>query len=163
MTRHYTKLKSEGGVLPDVLVVDGGKGQLSVARTVLLELQVAGVVLLAVAKGPHRKAGLETVYLSLNGETHQLQLNPLMLLLIQRIRDEAHRFAITAHRNKRAASRTTSSLEQVHGIGKGRRIKLLQYFGGLQEILLASVDELAKVPGIDRALAERLYEALHGK
>lgn len=161
LTRHYTRLKSEGGVLPDVLLVDGGKGQLSSARAVFEELQIEGVILLAVAKGPGRKAGLETVYISSNGRTNVLQVNPLAHLLIQQCRDEAHRFAIRAHRNKRALKRKTSTLESIAGIGKERRLKLLQYFGGLQEISVASIEELAKVPGISRALAERLYESLH--
>jgi len=162
LTRHYTRLKSEGGVLPDILIVDGGKGQLSVARSVLKELQVAGVIMLAVAKGPQRKAGLETVFLASNGDTLTLQLSALALQLIQQIRDEAHRFAITAHRKQLASRRKTSTLENVSGIGAKRRQKLLQYFGGLQEIHQASVEELAKVPGMSYPLAERLYEALHG-
>ena len=163
LTRHYTRLKSEGGTLPDILIVDGGKGQMTQARQVLEELQVAGVTLLAVAKGPQRKAGLETVFLSTNGQAKKLELSEKALLLIQQIRDEAHRFAISAHRKARAKRRKVSSLEDISGIGNKRRIKLLQYFGGLQEILQANVDTLAKVPGINRALAERLYEALHGK
>ncbi len=162
LTRHYTRLKSEGRALPDILIVDGGKGQLSVGNAVLNELQVAGVVLLAVAKGPERKAGLERVYLSSNGKSIELQLNNLALLLIQQIRDEAHRFAITAHRKLRSKRRQTSTLVEVAGIGNKRRLALLQHFGGLQEIQQASVEELAKVPGIHQALAERLFEALHG-
>lgn len=162
LTRHYTRLKSEGGLLPDILLIDGGKGQLGCARAVLDELQVVGVTLLSVAKGPERKVGLETVYLSAYGKITQLALAPSALLLIQQCRDEAHRFAITAHRKKRAHRRQTSTLENIEGIGKERRIKLLHYFGGLQEILQASIEELAKVPGISHALAERLYETLHG-
>lgn len=163
LTRHYTRLKSEGKALPDILLVDGGKGQLGCARSVLEELQVVGVTLLAVAKGPKRKAGLETVYLSLNGTTQMLQLKPSALLLIQQCRDEAHRFAIKAQRKQSSSRRTTSSLELIEGIGKVRRQKLLQYFGGLQEVKAASVEELAKVPGISLALAESLYAELHGK
>jgi excinuclease ABC subunit C len=162
LTRRYTRLKSEGGALSDILLVDGGKGQLSSARAVLEELQVAGVTLMAVAKGPARKAGLETVYISSNGDTHRLELSPTALHLIQQCRDEAHRFAIAAHRKQRARKRQQSTLEFIEGIGKGRRLKLLQYFGGLQEIKQANVDELAKVPGISRALAERIYETLQG-
>jgi excinuclease ABC subunit C len=163
LTRHYTRLKLEAKILPDILLIDGGKGQLACARAVLEELQVTGVILLAVAKGPQRKPGLETVYLSTNGEAKELQLAPNALHLIQQCRDEAHRFAITAHRKQRALKRKTSSLEFVEGIGKIRRHKLLQYFGGLQEISQASVEELAKVPGISHSLAERLYEKLHGR
>jgi len=162
LTRHYTWLKSEAGQLPDVLIVDGGKGQLSSAKRVLEELQVEGIILLAVAKGPQRKAGLETIFLSSNDQTLRLQLSTPALHLIQQIRDEAHRFAITAHRKQLARKRRTSTLEDVPGIGAERRQKLLQYFGGLQEIYTASAEELAKVPGISLSLAERLYESLHG-
>jgi len=161
LTRRYTRLKSEGGMLPDVLLVDGGKGQLNIAKAVLEELQVPGVVLLAVAKGPERKAGLETIYLSSNGQILKVQPDLLALHLIQQIRDEAHRFAITAHRKKLGRRRSTSTLEDIPGIGQKRRQSLLQHFGGLPELLQASVEELAKAPGINQALAERLYEALH--
>lgn len=163
LTRHFTRLKSESAVLPDVLIVDGGKGQLNIAKAVLEECQVPGVVLLAVAKGPERKAGLETVYLSSNGSIKQVKPSDHALHLIQQIRDEAHRFAITAHRKRIARRRSTSTLEEVPGIGSKRRQSLLQYFGGLPEILQASIEELAKVPGINHGLAERLYEALHGQ
>jgi len=163
LTRHFTRLKSEGKTLPDVLLVDGGKGQLNIAKAVLEECQVFGIVLLAVAKGPERKAGLETVYLSSNDKVIQLQLNAAALLLIQQIRDEAHRFAITAHRKRIAHSRSTSTLERVPGMGSKRCQSLLQYFGGLPEILQASIEELAKAPGISQGLAGRLYEILHGQ
>lgn len=163
LTRHYTRLKSEGKLLPEVLIVDGGKGQLAVAQTALEELQVVGPVLLAVAKGPQRKAELETIYIFSNGKRVKLQVGSLALRLIQQIRDEAHRFAITAHRKQRARQRKASVLEKVAGIGSKRRQNLLQYFGGLKEISKASVETLAKTPGLNRALAERLYEALHGR
>ncbi len=162
LSRHYTRIKSEGKPLPDVLIVDGGKGQLSIARAVLEELQIIGIILLAIAKGPLRKPGLETVYLASNGDTFELELKQSALHLVQQIRDEAHRFAITAHRKQRAEKRKISSLEAIGGIGQKRRQNLLQHFGGLREISLANVDELAKVPGISQALAERLYEVLHG-
>lgn len=163
LTRHYARLKSEGSILPDICIVDGGKGQMAVAKSVLEELQVIGVVLLAIAKGPGRKAGLETVYWSFNDQAVKLQLTSQALHMLQQVRDEAHRFAIKAHQKRRAKKRKTSTLEQVLGIGEKRRLKLLQYFGGLQELLQASVEELVKVPGINRSLAERLYETLHGK
>ncbi len=163
LTRHFTRLKSESSILPDILIVDGGKGQLNIAKGVLEECQVPGVILLAVAKGPERKAGLETVYLASNDKILTLQPSLPALHLIQQIRDEAHRFAITAHRKRIAQRRRTSTLEEVPGIGKKRRQSLLQHFGGLPEILEASVEALSKVPGINRALAERLYEVLHGQ
>jgi excinuclease ABC subunit C len=162
LTRHFTRLKSESKGLPDVLLVDGGKGQLNIAKAVLEECQAQGVILLGVAKGPERKAGLETVYLSSNGKIIQLQPNAAALLLIQQIRDEAHRFAITAHRKRIAHLRSTSTLEKVSGIGSKRRQNLLQHFGGLSEIMQASIEELGKAPGINQGLAERLYEVLHG-
>jgi excinuclease ABC subunit C len=162
LTRHFTRLKSESAVLPDVLLVDGGKGQLNIAKAVLTECQVSGVSLLAVAKGPGRKAGLETIYFASNNKIIELQPNLLALHLIQQIRDEAHRFAIKAHRKRIARPRSTSTLEEVPGIGGKRRQNLLQHFGGLPEILGASIEELAKVPGINQGLAKRLYERLHG-
>ncbi len=199
LTRHYTRLKSEGGILPDILFIDGGKGQLSVAQAVLNELQVTAVLLIGIAKGPGRKPGLETLHFSpitqnhVNGNpinqdyssqnhvspnhinlnnshsrhNHQgpltLPENSPALHLIQQIRDEAHRFAITAHRKQRAKRGIHSRLEDIPGIGKERRIALLKQFGGLQEVLKASMEELTKVPGISKGLAKRLYQALHGE
>ena len=147
LTRHFGRLKLESKPLPDVLLVDGGKGQLNIAKGVLAQFEVSGVVLLAVAKGPQRKPGLETVYLSSDDKVIHLQPTPLALLLIQQIRD----------------SRSKSTLEKVPGIGTKRCQSLLQYFGGLSEILQASIEELANVPGVSQALAERLYEVLHGQ
>jgi excinuclease ABC subunit C len=162
LTRHYTRLKLEGGTLPDILFVDGGKGQLSCARAVLEELQVAGLSIVAIAKGEQRKPGLETLYVARNGTALMVKPNALALTVIQRIRDEAHRFAITAHRKKRAQKRVRSVLEDIKGIGKARRNAILKYFGGLQEVLKANREELAKVPGVNQALAQRIYESLHG-
>ncbi len=165
LTRRYTRLKAEGGLLPDILVIDGGKGQVGVAVAVLQELQVSGLMILGISKGPARKAGLEHLHLYVEGEIKQLApwdaANPAFHL-IQQIRDEAHRFAIHAHRNKRAKTRLHSVLEDIPGIGKQRRLALLRYFGGLQEVRNAGVEELAKVPGISSQLAEHIYIALHG-
>lgn len=163
LTRRYTRLKEENGTLPDILMIDGGKGQLSQAEQVMRELQVAGVTLLAVAKGPSRKAGLETLYLSSRGSPITISNDSPALHLIQRIRDEAHRFAISLHRKQRGKKTIRSSLEDIPGIGKAKRMAILQHFGGLQEVLQASVDELAKVPGISYELAERIYQTLHGE
>lgn len=160
--RRYTRLKSEGGILPDLLIIDGGKGQLSQAEHVLRELQVPGVVLLGIAKGPHRKAGLENLYLSSSGSPIKLPKESPALHLIQQIRDEAHRFAITAHRKQRTKKKLGSRLEDIPGIGKTRRMALLKQFGGLQELERASFEEIAKVPGIHKELAKRIYHALHG-
>lgn len=162
LTRHFGRLKTECAVMPDVLIIDGGKGQLSVARKILSELGILDVALLAVAKGEGRKSGLETVYRWDGARIQKIMLDPLSFQLILKCRDEAHRFAITAHRNQRGKRLKTSSLEKISGIGHQRRQNLLHYFGGLQEIEEASVEELAKVPGINDSLALRLYQALHG-
>lgn len=162
LTRHYTRLKQVENLLPDVLIIDGGKGQLAIAEQVLEELQVSGVILLAVAKGPGRKPGLETLYISGHSQPLLLAADSNVLHLIQRIRDEAHRFAITGHRQKRAKTRTTSRLEEVAGIGPKRRRDLLKHFGGLQGLRLASVEDMRKVPGINQDLAQRLYDLWHG-
>lgn len=162
LTRRYTRLKSEGGNLPDLLFIDGGKGQLKVAESVLRELQVAGVTTLSIAKGRQRKPGLETLFVTSKGEELDLPPDSKAFHLIQQIRDEAHRFAITAHRAQRAKKRVHSRLEDIPGVGKSRRVALLKQFGGLQEVMRASEADLAKVPGISQNLAKRIYEALHG-
>jgi len=161
LTRRYTRLKKGEGLVPDVLFIDGGKGQLHEAEKVLEELQVEGVVLVGVAKGPTRKPGLEQLFLS--GRRAPLILSPdsPALLLIQQIRDEAHRFAITGHRQRRARIRNTSVLESIPGLGAKRRQQLMKQFGGLQGVSRAGVEDLASVRGISRELAERIYALLH--
>lgn len=161
IARRYTKLKAGEGILPDVLFIDGGKGQLHQAEQVLEELQVTGVTLVAIAKGIGRKPGLETLYFS--GEDHPLNLSPdsLALHVIQQIRDEAHRFAITAHRKRRSKARSRSILDDVPGVGPRRRRELLRQFGGIQELQRASVEDIAKIPGISVSLAQRIYDILH--
>lgn len=161
LSRRYAKLKTANGLLPDVIMIDGGKGQLSVAEKVLEEIQVSGVILMSIAKGEGRKPGLETVHIS--GENKPLCLAPdsQALHVIQQIRDEAHRFAITGHRKRRAKSRNKSFLENIVGIGAKRRRDLLNYFGGLQEIKGASAEEIAKTPGISKEIAQRIYDLLH--
>lgn len=160
LSRRYTAIKTEEGKLPDILIIDGGKGQLKQAEKVLEELQIVGIAVLAIAKGPTRKSGLETLFLS--GKTNPLSVNPesASFHLIQHIRDEAHRFAITAHRGQRAKNRHTSILENIPGIGTKRRRELLRLFGGLQELKRASVEDLEQVPGINKELAIRIYQAL---
>lgn len=161
LTRRYTRLKKGEGLVPDVLFIDGGKGQLHEAEKVLEELQVEGVVLVGVAKGPTRKPGLEQLFLF--GRRAPLILSPdsPALLLIQQIRDEAHRFAITGHRQRRARVRNTSILESIPGLGAKRRQQLMKQFGGLQGVSRAGVEDLASVRGISRELAERIYALLH--
>ncbi len=161
LQRRYTRLKKGEGKIPDILLIDGGKGQLSQAVDVLEELQIQGVTLLGVAKGVTRKAGLETLILAgSDTEIHPKQ-DSAGLHLIQHIRDEAHRFAITAHRQRRSKSRNTSPLEGIPGVGPKRRRQLLNHFGGWQEISRASQEDLAKVKGISEKVAEAIYTALH--
>lgn len=162
LTRHYTRVKAGGCPQPDVLFIDGGKGQLSVAEAVLEEVQVSGVILVGVAKGPSRKPGMETLFIAGQNDVWVLPSGSPVLHLIQQIRDEAHRFAITGHRKKRAKIRTTSRLQEIPGIGPKRRREVLQHFGGMQGVLKASIEELAKAPGISLDLAKRLYDGLHG-
>lgn len=161
LTRRYTRLKKGEGKLPDILFIDGGKGQLTQAREVMAELAVSEVILVGVAKGPERKAGLETLYLSGHSEPIILSPDSPALHLIQQIRDEAHRFAITGHRQRRAKARGKSPLEGIPGVGAKRRRDLLNQFGGWQEVERAGVDDLAKVKGISQELAQRIYDAFH--
>jgi excinuclease ABC subunit C len=163
LTRRYTRLKKGEGVVPDVLLIDGGKGQLHEAEKVLEELQVEGVLVASVAKGPTRKPGLEQVFLSGRGAPLILPQDSPALHLIQQIRDEAHRFAITGHRQRRAKARNTSPLEEVPGLGPKRRQALLKHFGGLQGVTRAGVEDLASVPGISSELAQRIYGLFHAE
>lgn len=160
LSRRYQRLKSGEGRLPDILFIDGGKGQLAQAVAVLEELGVAGVTLIGIAKGEGRKPGLETLHFA-DGADLQLQADSPALHLIQHIRDEAHRFAITGHRARRGKARKRSTLEDVPGVGPKKRRDLIQHFGGLQEVARASVKDLAGVPGIGLTLAQTIYDALH--
>ena len=163
LSRRFKKAAEGEGKLPDILLVDGGKGQLNMAREVLEELAVPELILLGVAKGVTRKPGLETLYL--NDAAHEFTLpgDSPALHLIQQVRDEAHRFAITGHRARRGKARTTSTLEGIAGVGPKRRRELLKHFGGLQELCRASLDEIAKAPGISKKLAESIYASLHSE
>ncbi|OOG22350.1 excinuclease ABC subunit C [Thioalkalivibrio denitrificans] len=160
--RRYTRLRKGEGRVPDVLFIDGGKGQVAQAVDVLEELQVPNVTVVGVAKGADRRPGLETLVLS-DPDRPSIILPPgsRALHLIQQIRDEAHRFAITGHRQRRARARTESPLEQIPGMGPKRRQQLLRHFGGLQGVSRAGVTELSKVPGISRKLAQQIYERFH--
>ena len=160
LNRRYTRLKKGEGRVPDILLIDGGKGQLKEAEKMMEELQVSGVLLVGVAKGPTRKAGLESLFMPGSEEIVLSPDNP-GLHLIQHIRDESHRFAITAHRNRRDKKRKESSLEQIDGVGPKRRRALLRHFGGLARIESAASEELAKVEGISRKLADHIYANLH--
>lgn len=159
--RRYKKLKGGEGRIPDLLVIDGGKGQLKVAEKVLEELQIDGVSVTAVAKGPTRKPGLENLFVSgRKGAIRPGRQSP-GLLLLQKIRDEAHRFAIAGHRRRRAKTRVTSSLQEIPGVGNKRRQALLRHLGGLQEVRRAGIDDLARVPGIGSDLARKIYNHYH--
>lgn len=161
LTRRYTRLQNGEGKLPDVLLIDGGKGQLGKAIEVLAELGVQGVLLIGVAKGTTRKAGFETLFDGETGAEIVLPGDSPALHLIQHIRDESHRFAITGHKQRRDKKRKTSTLEDVPGIGANRRRELLRHFGGLQEVQNASINDLAKVNGISQRLAEEIYAFFH--
>lgn len=151
----------EQGVMPDVLLIDGGEGQLSQARDVLKQLDITSVCIVGVSKGPERKAGEETLVLA-DGRHLKPGADSMALQLIQQVRDEAHRFAITGHRGRRQKARDTSTLENIEGIGAKRRSSLLKHFGGLSGLKGAGVEEIARVDGINQALAERIYASLHG-
>jgi excinuclease ABC subunit C len=161
LTRRYTKLKTDNQLLPDLIIVDGGKGQLNIAIDVLESLQVSGVILLGVAKGPTRKAGVERLFVAGRDVDIQLDVAHPARHLIQFIRDEAHRFAITSHRKARAKNRLQSVLDKITGVGKKRKTDLLNHFGGLQALKAASAEEIAKVKGISRVLAKFIYDTLH--
>lgn len=163
LTRRYRRVKEGDGKLPDLLLLDGGKGQLSAAAGVMQELQVAGVKLVAVAKGRERKPGQEQLFLSGSNRATILPPTSAGLLLIQQIRDEAHRFAIAGHRARRGKTRTNSTIERIPGIGGKRRQALLKNFGGLREVARAGVEDLARVPGISPELAQKIYDAFHGE
>jgi excinuclease ABC subunit C len=161
LRRRYTRLKQGEGKLPDVLVIDGGPGQVSRAEAVLEALQVDDVTVLGIAKGPSRKAGLERFLVG--GAEVRLPPQGEADLLLQQIRDEAHRFAITGHRQRRQKARRQSALDGIPGVGPKRRRELLSHFGAVAALKGASIEEIAKVPGINRKLAQDIYGALHGE
>ena len=165
LTRRYGGLKEaaangETVVWPDVVLIDGGKGQVSMAMQVWADLGL-NITILGIAKGPERKAGLEELILPQTGEIFRLPDNHPALHLLQTVRDESHRFAITGHRKKRAKARVQSSLLEIPGVGATRRKNLLTRFGGLRGIMAASKDDIAQVEGISNSLAQKIYDALH--
>ena len=166
LTRRYTRLLKEQRDMPDILFIDGGKGQIGVALEVMSELQIDSVNVVGVSKGPDRRPGDETLILCRDEEQggrreRQLTSDSPSLLLIQQIRDEAHRFAITGHRGKRAKKRQSSVLEDIKGLGPKRRKQLLTHFGGLRRLQKAGVEDISSVPGISHDLASKVYDELH--
>ena len=161
LQRRYTRVKKGEVPMPDVLFVDGGKGQLTQAMQVLADLELDWLTVVGVAKGRARRPGAEQLFVPGSDEPLPLPPDSSALLLIQQIRDEAHRFAITGHRQRRAKTRRTSKLEAIPGLGPKKRRELLRQFGGLQGVTGAGIDDLVKVHGIGRSLAETIYNALH--
>jgi len=158
--RRYQRVLKEEGKLPDVLLIDGGKGQLSSATEVMRELQISNVMLVGIAKGEGRKPGLETLFIEGQSVGIKLAANSVAMHLVQQIRDEAHRFAITGHRARRAKAQTQSVLQDIPGVGAKRRQALLKHFGGLQGIQQAGVKDISKVAGINDELAKKIYHFL---
>ncbi|MEJ2454997.1 MAG: excinuclease ABC subunit UvrC [Candidatus Thiodiazotropha sp.] len=163
LERRYRRVKRGEVPLPDLLFIDGGKGQLSAVHAILQDLGVSGLTLIGVAKGADRKAGMEQLFLLGRSAPIILPPDSPALHLIQQIRDEAHRFAITAHRQRRSKKRNRSVLEEIPGIGPKRRQRLLKQFGGLQELSRAGIEDLASVEGVSETLAEQIYHAFHDK
>jgi len=160
LKRRYTRVVKEEAVLPDLIVVDGGKGQLSQAIEVMQELNLTEIPLLGIAKGPSRRVGYEDWHMAWNGKTIQPPADSVAGHLVQKIRDEAHRFAIAGHRARRQKTMKKSQLEEISGIGAGKRRALLQFFGGLQGVRDASIDQLQRVNGINKKLAKLIYSSL---
>jgi excinuclease ABC subunit C len=152
----------ESGEWPDLVLVDGGRGQLNAARNVLEELGVEDVPMVGVAKGPHHGREGREVFHLLDGREITLPVNHPVLFYLQRLRDEAHRFAIGAHRQKRAKSATVSSLDEVPGIGPARKKALLMHFGTARAVRNASLEDLMRVPGVSSAVAQTVYDHYHG-
>lgn len=161
VSRRYQRIKQGEIEAPDILFIDGGKGQVNAVREVLRELGMNSIRTVGVAKGHDRKPGMETLFPAGSSDAIILPSHSPALLLIQQIRDEAHRFAITGHRQRRAKARKQSTLDDIAGLGPKRRQQLLRQFGGLREISRAGVDALSSVEGISAQLAKRIYETFH--
>jgi excinuclease ABC subunit C len=162
LQRRYKRVLAGEGRLPDLLLIDGGPGQLSTAAGIIEELGVEGVTLLGVAKGADRRPGMEQLFLLGRSAALILPADSQALHLVQQIRDEAHRFAITGHRQRRGKAKTRSVLEDISGIGPKRRARLLKQFGGLQGLSRAGIEDISTVEGISEKLAQEIYAAFHG-
>jgi excinuclease ABC subunit C len=161
LARRYERVTAEGGKIPDLVLIDGGKGQVGAAKSALVEMGLNDVAVIGVSKGPERKPGMEELVIESEARTLQLPPSHPGLHLIQAIRDEAHRFAVVGHRARRGKARTRSELNEIPGIGAKRRQALIEHFGGLRGVQAAAIDDIAKVEGISRPLAERIYRHLH--
>ena len=162
LDRRYRRVLTGEGRLPDILLIDGGLGQLAVAGEIMAELGVEGVLLLGVAKGPDRRPGMEQLLLLGRSTPLILPADSPALHLVQQIRDEAHRFAITGHRQRRGKAKKRSILEDISGIGPKRRARLLKQFGGLQGLARAGIEDISTVEGVSEKLAQEIYAAFHG-
>jgi excinuclease ABC subunit C len=162
LERRYKRVLAGEGRLPDILLIDGGLGQLTVAGDIMAELGVEGVLLLGVAKGPDRRPGMEQLFLLGRSAALILPADSPALHLVQQIRDEAHRFAITGHRQRRGKAKKRSVLEDINGIGPKRRARLLKQFGGLQGLSRAGIEDISTVEGVSEKLAQEIYAAFHG-
>ena len=162
LQRRYRRMLAGEGQRPDILLIDGGQGQLSAAAEIMADLGVEGVLLLGVAKGPDRRPGMEQLFLLARSAPLILPADSQALHLVQQIRDEAHRFAITGHRQRRGKAKKRSVLEDIKGIGPKRRARLLKQFGGLQGLSRAGVEDITTVDGISETLAQEIYAAFHG-
>ncbi|MGZ5651867.1 MAG: helix-hairpin-helix domain-containing protein, partial [Usitatibacter sp.] len=162
LEKRYRKLADDGeGKTPDLILIDGGLGQLNAAQSIMGDLGLHMIRMIGVAKGVERKPGNEQLFIAGEDEPRRLPSDHPALHLIQQVRDEAHRFAISGHRAKRGKARTASRLQEISSVGPRRRQALLEHFGGLQGVLAASIDDLSRVEGISRKLAERIYQELH--
>jgi len=159
--RRYQKIKSGEELMPDILFLDGGKGQLSSCMSILKDLSIKNITVIAVAKGKSRKPGMEQLFLTTQAEPINLAADSPALHLIQRIRDEAHRFAITGHRQKRKINRKRSLLDGIEGLGPVRKRELLKQFGGIHGVMKAGIEDLVKIDGISKAMSIRIFNNLH--
>jgi len=163
LSRRYEKVQAGEGKLPDLLLIDGGKGQVGVAHQVLEELQIDFVPVLGIAKGPERRPGQERLFVWFQQRALQLAPDSPALHWLQQVRDEAHRFAISGHRRQRGKIRVHSTLQDIPGVGAKRRQVLLKHLGGIQGVARAGVEDLSRIPGISTELARKIYDHFHSE